>query len=127
MIKVTDENKYKVLKPELFKEGEVILDKYPLWENNAMTPTHLCFIKSFGTKEDNRYGTSNTTWFGFNPKTNELKLHCTSYGGMAGFVFDEEDLKRKDLTLSKNDIECMKFTINMIKELQEKGIIEVAK
>lgn len=125
MIKVTDENKYKVLKPELFKEGEVILDKYPLWENNAMTPTHLCFIKSFGTKEDNRYGTSNTTWFGFNPKTNELKLHCTSYGGMAGFVFDEEDLKRKDLTLSKNDIECMKFTINMIKELQEKGIIEV--
>lgn len=127
MIKVTDENKYKVLKPELFKEGEVILDKYPLWENNAMTPTHLCFIKSFGTKEDNRYGTSNTTWFGFNPKTNELKLHCTSYGGMAGFVFDEKDLKRKDLSLSKNDIECMKFTINMIKELQEKGIIEVAK
>lgn len=127
MIKVTDENKYKVLKPELFKEGEVILDKYPLWENNAMTPTHLCFIKSFGTEDDNKYGTSNATWFGFNPKTNELKLHCTSYGGMAGFVFDEEDLKRKDLTLSKNDIECMKFTINMIKELQEKGIIEVAK
>ena len=127
MIKVTNENKYKVLKPELFQDGEVLLDKYPLWENNAMTPTHLCFIKGFGTKEDNRYGTSNTTWFGFNPKTNELKLHCTSYGGMAGFVFDEEDLKRKDLTLSKNDIECMEFTIKMIKELQEQGIVEVEK
>lgn len=124
MIKVTNENKYKVLKPELFKEGESLLGKYPLWKNDAMTPTHLCFIKSFGTIDDIEYGTSNTIWFGFNPKTNELKLNCDSYGGMAGFVFNEEDLKRKDLTLSKNDIECMEFTIGMIKELQEKGIIE---
>lgn len=127
MIKVTNENKYKVLKPELFQDGEVLLDKYPLWENNAMTPTHLCFIKGFGTKEDNRYGTSNTTWFGFNPKTNELRLHCTSYGGMCGFKFSEEDLKRKDLSLSKNDIDCMEFTIKLIKILQEQGIIEEEK
>lgn len=125
MIEVKDKNKYKVLKPELFKDGEVLLDKYLLWENTAMTPTHLCFIKSFGTKDDNRYGTSNTTWFGFNPETNELKLHCTSYGGMAGFIFNEEDLKRKDLSLSKNDRDCMEFTIELIRNLQKQGIIEV--
>lgn len=124
MITVTDENKYKVLKPELFKDGEVLLDKYPIWENNAMTPTHICFVKSFGTKDDIRYGTSNSTWFGFNPEVNELKLHCTSYGGVCGFVFSESDLKKKDLTLSKNDIECMEFTINLIKELKDNRIIE---
>lgn len=127
MIKVTKENKYKVLKPELFKDGEVLLDKYPLWKNMAMHPHCLCFVKVFGTKDDITYGTSNTTWFGFNPETNELRLHCTSYGDMCGFVFSEEDLKRKDLSLSKNDIDCMKFTIKLIKNLQEQGIIEVEK
>lgn len=103
MIKVTKENKYKVLKPELFKDGEVLLDKYPLWKNMAMHPHCLCFVKVFGTKDDITYGTSNTTWFGFS----------------------EEDLKRKDLSLSKNDIDCMEFTIKLIKNLQERGIIEV--
>lgn len=128
MIEIKKENTYKVLKPELFKEGESLLDKYPLfWTNTAMTPTHLCFIKSFGSKDDIRFGTSNSTWMGFNPETNELKLHCTSYGGMAGFVFSEEDFKRKDLSLSPNDIECMGFTINLIKELKNNGIIEVKK
>lgn len=122
MIEVTKENKYKVLKPELFKEGETLLGKYPLWENTAMSPTHLCFIKSFGTEEDNRYGTSNSTWFGFNPEANELKLHCTSYGGMAGFVFSEENLK--DKSLLDIDKECMEFTINLIKELKDNGIVE---
>lgn len=125
MIKVTKENKYKVIKPELFKEGEALLGKYTLWENKAMTPTHLCFIKSFGTKDGIQYGTENITCFGFNPKTNELNLHCSSFGGMCGFEFSEEDLRRKDLTLSKNDIECMEFTIRMIKDLQEQGVVEV--
>lgn len=125
MIKVTKENKYKVLKPELFQDGEVLLDKYPLWNNKSMHPHCLCFVKDFGTKDDITYGTSNTTWFGFNPETNELNLHCTSYGGMCGFVFSEEDLKRKDLSLSKNDIDCMEFTIKLIKNLQEQGIVEV--
>lgn len=125
MIKVTRENKYKVLKPELFKDGEVLLDKYPLWENKNMFPYRICFVKSFGTKDDIFFGTSNTTWFGFNPEINELKLYCTSFGGMCGFVFSEEDLKRKDLSLSQNDRDCMEFTIRLIKNLQEQGIIEV--
>ena len=128
MIKVAKENKYKVLKPELFEEGETLLGKYPLfWTNTSMTPTHICFVKTFGQEDDLKFGNYNTTWLGFNPEANELKLHCTSYGGLAGFVFNEEDLKRTDLSLSKNDRECMEFTINMIKELQEKGIIEVEK
>lgn len=122
MIKVTKENKYKVLKPELFKDGEVLLDKYQLWKNTAMTPAHLCFIKGFGTADDRRFGTNTSVWFGFNPKTNELRLHCSAYGDMCGFIFDEETLKNKNLPQA--DIECMEFTINMIKNLQEQGIIE---
>lgn len=124
MIEIKKDNKFKVLKPELFNEGEALLDKYPLfWTNTAMTPTHLCFIKSFGSKDDMRFGTFNSTWFGFNPETNELKLHCTSYGGMAGFVFDEEDLKRKDL--NNNDKQCIGFTLNLLRELEQKGVIEL--
>lgn len=124
MIKVTKENKYKVLKPELFKDGEVLLDKYPLWLNTAIYPYRICFVKDFGDKDDIIYATFNTTWFGFEPETNELRLHCTSLGGLCGFVFSEEDLKRKDLTLSANDRDCMEFTIKLIKNLTEQGIIE---
>lgn len=123
MIEVKKENTYKVLRPELFKEEEKLLGKYELWKNTAMTPTRLCFIKSFGSKDDMRYGTSNTTWFGFNPKTNELNLHCTAFGGMCGFIFDETTLQNPNQP--QVDIECMEFTIKMIKELQEQGIIEV--
>lgn len=125
MIKVTKENKYKVLKPELFQEGEKLLGKYPLfWINTSMTPTYICFVKTFGQEDDFKFGCYNTIWLGFDPEANELKLHCTSYGGLAGFIFNEEDLKRKDLSLSQNDIDCMEFTIELIRNLQEQGIIE---
>lgn len=124
MIEIKKENTFKVLKPELFNEGEALLNKYPLfWTNTAMTPTHLCFIKSFGSKDDMRFGTFNSTWFGFNPETNELKLHCTSYGGLAGFVFTEESLKNKDL--NNNDKQCIGFTLNLLKELEQEGVIEI--
>lgn len=124
MIEIKKENTFKVLKPELFNEGEALLDKYPLfWTNTAMTPTHLCFIKSFGSKDDMRFGTFNSTWFGFNPETNELKLHCSSYGGMAGFIFTEESLK--DKSLSSIDRECIRFTLNLLRELEQEGVIEI--
>lgn len=127
MIEIQKENKYKVLKPEVFLKDKKLLGKYTLWENTAMHPKHLCFVKGFGTSDDRFYGTDTSVWFGFNPETKELKLHCSSYGGMCGFVFDEETLKSNDLTLSKNDKECMEFTINLIKELQDNGIIEKEK
>ncbi len=124
MIEIKKENTYKVLKPELFKEGESLLDKYPLfWTNTAMTPTHLCFIKTFGSKDDVLFGTYNSTWLGFNPEANELKLHCTSYGGMAGFVFTEESLKDKDL--NNTDKHCIGFTLNLLRELEQEGVIEL--
>ncbi|MFR9276520.1 MAG: hypothetical protein ACLVK5_00235 [Peptoniphilus senegalensis] len=124
MIEIKKENTFKVLKPELFNEGEALLNKYPLfWTNTAMTPTHLCFIKSFGSKDDMRFGTFNSTWFGFNPETNELKLHCTSYGGLAGFVFTEESLKNKDL--NNNDKQCIGFTLNLLRDLEQEGVIEL--
>lgn len=122
MIEVTKENTYKVLKPELFKDGEVLLDKYPLWKNTSIYPYRICFVKDFGDKDDIIYATFNTTWFGFELETNELKLHCTSLGGLCGFVFSEEDLNDEDLL--DIDRECMEFTINLIKELKDNGIIE---
>lgn len=33
MIEIKKDNKFKVLRPELFKAGEKLLGKYKLWEN----------------------------------------------------------------------------------------------
>lgn len=130
MIKVTSENKYKVMKPELFKSGSKLLGKYPLWLNDAMKPNHICFVKGFG--EGWGGFSMNEVWFGFNPKTNTLKLNCSSMEGMCGFTFNEEDLENTKLgnvksefgkNMDKVDIECMEFTINLIKELLKEKII----
>lgn len=123
MIKVEKDNYYKVLKPELFEVGTKLLDKYDLCLNTAMKEPHICFSKSFGTEEDHEFGANNSMWCGFNPKTNILKLHCSSYGGMCGFVFDETHLLNKEI--KGIDRECIMFTINFIKELRDEGIIEV--
>ena len=125
MIEIKNKNKYKVLKPEEFKAGNKLLGKYKLYENTAMTPTHICYLKSFGDKDDIKYGSHNSMWLGFNPNTKELRLSCSSYGGMCGFIFNEEDLKEKDL--SEKDRDCMEFTISFVKELIENKIAEVEK
>ena len=125
MIKIKEKNRYKVLKPEEFKAGNKLLGEYELWENNSMVPAHICFLKSFGDKDDLKYGNYNSMWLGFNTRTKALHLYCSSYGGMCGFIFSEKDLERKDL--SDIDIECMEFTINLVKELNDNGIIEVKK
>lgn len=113
---------YKVIKPELFKKDTKLLGKYDLWENNAMTPTHICHIKSFGSKKDVEFGMNNHFWMGFNTENNILKIECDSYGGMAGFEFTKEDLKIKGL--SKNDRDCMNYNFDLIDELIEEKIIE---
>lgn len=125
MIKVEKDNFYKVLKPELFKAGTKLLGKYDLWLNSAMKEPHICFSKSFGTEEDHKFCSHNFMWCGFNPKTNILELSCSSYGGICGFVFDETHLSVKEI--KGIDRECIMFTINFIKELRDKGIIEVEK
>ena len=121
IIRVEKNNIYKVLKPELFNEGTKLLGKYSLWLNTAMTPHHICFIKDFGTKADIKYGTSNSLWFGYNPESQTLSLYCNAYGGMCWFVFNENDLIDQPEGI---DRDCMEFTISLIKELQENGIIE---
>lgn len=113
---------YKVIKPELFVDDTKLLDKYYLWENNAMTPKHICHMKSFGTNDDRKFGTDNTCWFGFNTLTNTLKIKCDSYGGMCDFNFTRKDLKRLDL--SKIDKECIEYTYELIDTLIKNGIIE---
>ena len=122
MIKIKKENYFKVLKPELFKAGKNFLGKYELFENNAFKTKPLCFYKNFGTTEDFEYESYNSMYMTYFTKTRKLNLHCSSYGGMCGFTFDEDDLKDKNLP--KSDRECIEFTINFIKELIENGVIE---
>lgn len=97
MIKIKRENCFKVLKPELFKAGEKLLGKYELYINNALEKGTLCFYKSFGTKEDFEYGSYNSMCMAYFPEKQRLNLHCCSYGGMCGFTFDEEELKKQKL------------------------------
>ena len=52
MIKVKKENKYKVLKPELFKANEMLLGKYQLYRTNTFGDERCGFSKTFGTKDD---------------------------------------------------------------------------
>lgn len=112
---------YKVLKPELFIENTKLLNKYLLWENNALTPRHICHSKSFGSKDDIEFGTSNSFWAGFNTEDNTLRIKCSSYGDMCSFNFTRKDLKKLDLL--KIDKECMEYTFEFIDNLKEKGII----
>lgn len=113
--------KFKVLKPELFVDDTKLLNKYFLWENNALTPRHICHLKDFGSKDDIKYGTSNSFWAGFNPETNILRIECSSYGDMCNFNFVREDLKRSDL--SKIDKECIEYTFDFIDDLKKNKII----
>lgn len=121
MIEISERNKYEVLKPELFIPGTKLLGKYQLWRNTAVTPNLICFRKDFHSYDSDGFDHGNDVWFGFNPEENTLELRCSSYGGMCGFVFSEEDLKDKHTDL---DRQCMGFTINMIKELIEEGVIK---
>ncbi|MDU4378125.1 MAG: hypothetical protein E7I57_01615 [Anaerococcus vaginalis] len=113
---------YKVLKPELFIPETKLLGKYKLWENRAMDPTHICHSKTFGTKEDFEYMSYNSFWCGFNTKNYELRIECSSYGGMCGFEFDRKDLENPDL--SKIDMDCMEYYFNFIDELLKEKIIK---
>lgn len=116
---------FEVIKPELFIKDTKLLNKYDLWENKAMNPTHICHIKSFGTKEDKEFGTENTFWFGFNTKTNMLTIKCDSYGGMCNFNFTRNDLKRNDLP--KIDRDCIKYTYDLIDDLTRNSVITPVK
>lgn len=123
MIEIKKDNKFKVLKPELFKAGEKLLGKYKLWENEAMIPTHICFTRFFGSKEDFEFYTFNILWFGYAVGTKEMYLNCSSHGGTARFVFTEESLKNKDLNI--RDKQCIGYTLNLLRELEQEGVIEI--
>lgn len=112
---------YKVLKSELFIAETKLLGKYKLWENKAMSPTYICHIKNFGTKDDMDYMSYNTFWAGFNTENKELETKCSSYGGMCGFEFTKDTLKEEGL--SKIDRDCIEYTFKFINTLKEKGII----
>lgn len=113
---------YKVLKPELFIAETKLLGKYELWENTAMSPTHICHSKTFGSKEDIYFGCENSFWSGFNIENHEIRIECSSYGGMCGFEFTREHLENPDL--SKIDRDCMEYYFNFIDELLKEKIIK---
>lgn len=121
MIEIKENNTYKVLKPELFIPGTKLLGKYELRKNTAVTPNLVCFLKDFHSRGTSEYGTGNSVWFGFDPTNNTLELDCSSMGGMCGLAFTEDDAKAEKNPLDK---ECMNFTIKLVKNLIDNGVIE---
>lgn len=121
MIEIKENNTYKVLKPELFVPGTKLLGEYQLWKNNAVTPNLVCFREDFHSYDSNGYDHGSCVWFGFNPIKNTLELDCSSMGGMCGLVFTEYDAKKENNPFDK---ECMNFTIKLVKDLIDNGIIE---
>lgn len=112
---------YKVLKPELLKKNRKLLGKYKLWENRAMNPTYIYHSKMFGSDKDIFFGIENNFWCGFNVENHELRIECSSYGGMCGFEFDRKDLENPDL--SRIDRDCMEYYFKFIDDLKEDGVI----
>lgn len=112
---------YKVLKPELFIADTKLLGKYKLCENISMNPTNIWHFKTFGTKEDFEHISYNSFWCEFNVKNHELRIRCSSFGGMYKFEFDRKDLENPDL--SKIDRDCMEYYFNFIDDLKENGVI----
>lgn len=117
--------KCKVLKPELFIKDTELLGKYKLWEINSMNPINIIHSKGFGTKDDFKYMSYNSFWCGFDTKNHELRIECSSYGGMCGFEFDRKDLENPNL--SKIDRDCMEYYFKFIDDLKANGIIEECK
>lgn len=122
MIKVNKQNCYKVLKPELFNAGKKLLGEYELNIKESFNDDSLRFYKSFGATEDYEFETFNGLCVEYNPKTQILNLQCFSYGGVCGFIFNENALDDENLPYS--DKECIKFTINLIRKLIDNEIIE---
>lgn len=121
MIEIKENNTYKVLKPELFIPNIKLLGKYQLWRNTAVTPNLICFLKDFHSYDDDGFEHENSVWFGFNPLKNTLELDCSSMGGMCGLVFSEDTADKEKNPLNE---ECMNFTIKLIKNLIDNGVIE---
>lgn len=121
MIEISDRNIYEVLRPDLFIPGTKLLGKHQLWRNTATDPQMICFRKDFHSYDSDGFDHGNDVWFGFNPEEKTLELHCSSYGGMCGFVFSEDDLKDKHTDL---DRQCMGFAINLVKALIAEGVIK---
>lgn len=113
---------YKVLKPELFIAETKLLGKYKLWENKPINPTQIWHFKTFGTKEDFKYRSYNSFWCELNVKNHELRIRCSSFGGMYRFEFDRKDLENPNL--SKIDRDCMEYYFNFIDELLKEKIIK---
>jgi len=120
MIKIKEQNYFKVLKPELFKAGEKLLGKYILHMNEMFN--RIVFYKSFGSNRDFLYRSFNSFHLIYIPEIKAINVECCNYGGMNRFAFDEDTLNDKNL--SKIDRECIEFTINFIKELIDNGVIE---
>lgn len=121
MIEIKENNTYKVLKPELFTPGANLLGKYHLWLNTAVTPNLICFRKDFHSYDSDGFDHENDVWFGFNPVKNTLELDCSSMGGICGLVFTEDGANKEKNPLDK---ECMNFTIELVKNLIDNGVIE---
>lgn len=113
------ENKYN-LKPEDIEKAIVLqpeqLHKNPFWRNSAVNAWVLSETTAKNSA-DMEYGTYNEYWLGFYDTVPEdgkmrIRLSCSSYGGMCGYVFRE--------FFNPDEIECL---IDL--EIQEKLLLRI--
>ena len=135
MLSIKKDNFYKVLEQEVFEEGAKLAGMYELRLNNSTYRIyHIVHSKRFGDDDDMTYGTYASMWAGYDKENNELEVFCSSFGGMTGLVFDERILKEitaggpermRSVGIGKNDLDCMAYTLDFIKNLAKDGIIQI--
>lgn len=81
----------------------------------------IIHIKSYGSKEDEMYGTDVGVFFTFFEKTNRLEVEAYSYGGMCSLEIVDN---LKEYNLTKIEKELMGYIKNLIRYLVKNGIIK---
>lgn len=118
MIKIDKGTYFKVLKPEAFNLDRDVCGYY-LWENTALDNPTFVHSKGFG---QGYYGSYASVWAGFDTVTHKLKVYCNSDEDMTWLIFDENEI---DEIEDKDDLRCARYTIKFLRELADKGIIEI--
>lgn len=92
------------------------------WRNNVVGA--WCISREIGSKDDIRFGTSNSAWIGIYDKPyygKYIRCECTSYGGMCGYKF-EKFYNERDIQ-NDLDLQTQEFILEKLNMLIDEGIL----
>lgn len=126
MIKIHKETKFKLIdyKPIEFltEDGRILLDKYKCFYNIAIGGM-WCHNKDFELNGPYKFSLDYEMTSQFDLEDGYLYVQCYADGGMAWFMFDEDNIKN----MSGVEKDCAEYTINYLRDLEQAGIIEIPK